>query len=141
MNGVFFLILRTLMVVALYTFLGMALLTLWRDLKMQREIIATRQVASIGLQLGDGQEALAYRYTVAEVMIGRDPECECTLNSEKVSANHARLSFHHNQWWIEDLNSTNGSFLNNEPIVEPTVVANSDQLRCGDTTLTILLEA
>ena len=44
-----------------------------------------------------------YRYRNSEITIGRDPACECSLNSGKVSANHARLSFSQNQWWIEDL--------------------------------------
>lgn len=74
------------------------------------------------------------------MIIGRDPDCECTLPSEKVSVRHARLSYHQNQWWIDDLNSTNGSFLNQEPILASAVVVDGDHLRCGDVVMTILLD-
>jgi pSer/pThr/pTyr-binding forkhead associated (FHA) protein len=140
MSGVILLILRTLLVVALYTFLGWSLLNIWRDLKHQNEIIAARQAPSIEVRVREGDSAQTYQYKGSDIMIGRDPACECTLNSEKVSVNHARLSFHHNQWWIEDLNSTNGSFLNSESVTIPTVVADGDQLRCGDILMTIVLE-
>jgi pSer/pThr/pTyr-binding forkhead associated (FHA) protein len=50
---------------------------------------------------------------------------------------HARLSYQNNQWWIEDLNSTNGSFLNNERIDTSTVIVDGDILQCGDILITI----
>jgi pSer/pThr/pTyr-binding forkhead associated (FHA) protein len=140
MSGVILLILRTALAITLYVFLGWSLLSLWRDLKHQREMIATQQIPSIGVLFQDDDLPQTIRYKGYDLNIGRDPGCECSLRSEKVSANHARLSFHHNQWWIEDLNSTNGSFLNGERIAVPTVVADGDQLLCGDVLLTILLE-
>jgi pSer/pThr/pTyr-binding forkhead associated (FHA) protein len=141
MSGVILLILRTALAICLYVFLGWSLISLWRDLKHQREIVATQQIPSIGLLVPDDDSPQTIRYKGYDLNIGRDPVCECSLRSEKVSAQHARLSFHHNQWWIEDLDSTNGSFLNGERITVPSVVADGDHLLCGDILLTILLEA
>ena len=132
--------LRILLAAALYSFLGWALLSMWRDLKYQREILATQLVQSIGLRVEQAGEVTTTRYRNSEITIGRDPACECSLDSEKVSANHARLSFSQNQWWIEDLGSTNGSLLNGETLSTPTVVVEGDLLRCGDVLITILLQ-
>jgi len=140
MSGVIFLGLRFLLAVALYAFLGWALLSMWRDLKYQRENLASRQVPSIGLRVEHAGEVTTNRYRNPVIRIGRDPACECRLNSEKVSANHARLSFSQNQWWIEDLKSTNGSFLNDEALTIPIVVVEGDLLRCGDVLITIRLQ-
>jgi pSer/pThr/pTyr-binding forkhead associated (FHA) protein len=139
MSGIIFLILRILLAVTLYLFLGLSLYILWRDMKEQREILAIQKEPSISLVVQEGDTNKTYQYKTNEIIIGRDPSCECTLNSEKVSANHARLSFHDNHWWIEDLKSTNGSFLNNERILVPTVVMVGDLLRFGDVTVTILI--
>lgn len=141
MSGIVLLGLRFMLAAALYFFLGWALLSMWSDLKYQREILASRQVPSIGLRIEHAGSVHTYRYKDSVVTIGRDPACECSLNSEKVSANHARLSYFQNQWWIEDLESTNGSFLNGEALKIPTVVVEGDLLRCGDVRLTIMLQA
>jgi len=141
MSGVVLLSLRLLLAASLYLFLGWALISMWNDLKYQREILAFRQIPSIGLRVEHADSVHTYRYKDSVVTIGRDPACECPLVSEKVSANHARLSYFQNQWWIEDLESTNGSFLNGEALTIPTVVVEGDLLRCGDVLLTIMLQA
>jgi len=56
------------------------------------------------LALLDDSEAPPYRYTVPDVLIGRDIACNCCLDDLTVSAQHARLSYHHGQWWVEDCN-------------------------------------
>lgn len=140
MNGVIFLVLRIILAASLYAFLVWSLFIIWRDLKHQRDVIVSQQIPSLSMRIQEQDSDLTNKYRGPEIMIGRDPICDCFLSSEKVSANHARLSFHHNQWWIEDLNSKNGSFLNKEPVLAPTVVVNGDELLCGDVLLTILFE-
>jgi pSer/pThr/pTyr-binding forkhead associated (FHA) protein len=71
------------------------------------------------------------RFYLPEFFIGRDPVCECLLEDETVSSKHARISYRQNQWWVEDLDSSNGTFLNSQPVTLPTVLADNDQLRCG----------
>jgi pSer/pThr/pTyr-binding forkhead associated (FHA) protein len=140
MTGIIFLILRIILAASLYAFLGWSLLVIWRDLKHQRDVIVARQIPTLTMHIQENGLDRTKKFRGPEIMIGRDPICDCSLLSEKVSANHARLSFHHNQWWIEDLNSRNGSFLNGESILTATVVVHGDELRCGDVLLTILLE-
>jgi len=131
MSGSILLILRLVMTLTLYAFLGWALLTLWRDLKRQSELAAARQTPPITLSRQAGEGSTPHYFTSQEILIGRDPVCDCQIDDMTVSASHARLSYHHGQWWIEDLNSTNGTFLNQEAVLIPVVVTSGDELRCG----------
>ena len=135
MSGIIFLILRLLLALALFAFLGYVLWTLWRDLGRQDEILESRRLPPMKVSFADGSQRL---FSMREVLIGRDPLCEMVLDDPTVSNRHARLSYHHGQWWLEDLQSTNGTFLNNEPVLAPLVVTSGDVLRCGQVGLTLI---
>jgi pSer/pThr/pTyr-binding forkhead associated (FHA) protein len=140
MSGPVVLLLRLLLTVSLYAFLVWAFMNLWRDLKLQSSLLEARKIPPISLTLSlAGQVSLIRRFIQAEVTIGRDPACECPVEDEAVSARHARLSYHHNQWWLEDLDSTNGTVLNQEKLSIPTVVISGDEFRCGGTLFTVAL--
>ena len=140
MSGPVVFVLRLLLTASLYAFLAWALTCLWRDIRLQSALLATRKIPPISLTLArDGQVVHIRRFIQAEVTIGRDPACECPVEDEAVSARHARLSFHHNQWWLEDLDSTNGTTLNQEKLGLPTVVISGDEFGCGSTLFTISL--
>ena len=74
-------------------------------------------------------------------MIGRDTKCDLSVMDEALSAHHARIAYHHGQWWLEDLNSTNGTFLNHEKLIAPAVVITGDQFKCGNTLFNIRIES
>ncbi len=128
MTGTVLLILRILLGVLLYAFLGWALFTLWRDLRRQTALQAERQVRPVSLTF-DGLDKLSFNQP--EVIIGRSASCDVILEDKTVSGRHARLAYHHGQWWLEDLGSTNGTFLNGEPVSAAVVLTHGDQLRCG----------
>lgn len=71
----------------------------------------------------------------AAVMIGRAPSCTLVLDDDYSSQRHARLYEHAGQWFVEDLGSTNGTFVGRERITEPTAVGPGSQLRVGQSTL------
>ena len=134
MTATVVLTLRIAMAIALFTFLGWALLTLWRDLKQQGNGLAALKIPIINLEIESGQDgSIQNRITESAIIIGREKTCDLSLGDEKVSAQHAHIRFHHGHWWIEDLNSTNGTFLNREKILFPTVLTTGDEFRCGDT--------
>ena len=140
MSGPVVLALRFLLAVSLYAFLGLAFVSLWRDINQQGALLASRKVPPISLTIARGEPAPQARHFVQpEVTIGRDPACECPVDDEAISARHARLSFHHNQWWLEDLDSTNGTLLNQEKLAMPTVVMSDDEFKCGETCFVISL--
>ncbi|MCK9523988.1 MAG: GGDEF domain-containing protein [Proteobacteria bacterium] len=67
------------------------------------------------------------------VNIGRDPSSDIVLLTDSVSRRHARLFMHEGQRRIEDLNSTNGTYVNDQTIEGATAVKNGDQVKIGDT--------
>ncbi len=140
MSGPVVLALRLLLTVSLYAFLAWAFLTLWREIRLQSVLLATRKIPPISLSISkNDQVSEVRRYIQAEVTIGRDPACECPVEDDSISARHARLSYHHNQWWLKDLDSTNGTLINTEKLAFPTVVISGDEFRCGKTLFTISL--
>ncbi len=137
MSGIVFLGLRILLAACLYAFLGWALYTLWLGLRKESEFLAVRQAPPITVKIVDPAQSVSFSKN--EVSIGRDPACDFPLEDKTVSTQHARLIFHHNQWWIEDLGSTNGTFLNQERVSFPLVLTAGDQIRCGQVLLDILI--
>ena len=138
MSGLVFLALRLVLVVCLYAFLAGAFYTIWIDLKRQSEIITSHKIPALTLSRFDDKRS--FHFSKPEVRIGRDPACDCLLEDQTVSTQHAYLSFHHNQWWLEDLGSTNGTFLNQTPVSAPMVVTLGDQIRCGQVNLGISID-
>lgn len=141
MSGPILLILRFFMTSALYAFLGLVLWILWRDMKRQSEILSFRQVPSIKLLSVTNDKSKSFQFSTTDISIGREPASDCHLIDDTVSANHARLSFHHGNWWINDLGSKNGTMLNQETVSEPQVLASGDQLRCGQVALMITINS
>jgi pSer/pThr/pTyr-binding forkhead associated (FHA) protein len=136
MTGIVILILRIFLAVSLYGFLVWALYTLWRELKAS-QMLSVQKVPSISIRLVEPEDSLAQLFSVSQVIVGRDPTCEICLPNELVSSQHAKFSYHHNQWWVEDLHSTNGTFLNDERVSTPTVLIADDEVRCGRNNLLI----
>jgi hypothetical protein len=140
MSGPVVLALRLLLTFSLYAFLVWGLMSLWRDIKLQSVLLAARNVPPINLTFTQNKQVSQIRrFTQAEVTIGRDPACECPMEDDAISGRHARLSYHHNQWWLEDLGSTNGTLFNLEKLTIPTVVVSGDEFICGATRFTIEL--
>ena len=142
MSGVILLILRIAITISLYTLLGWILLLMWRTLKQETLFLSTRKAAPLTLELDTpGETAQIFHFVDGDVIVGRDPDCECVLNDETVSARHARFAYHHSQWWVEDLGSRNGSGLNGAPLTTPAILVHGDAVKCGKSTLKINLES
>ena len=72
--------------------------------------------------LGNTRHAFRYDLTRFPVVVGRHDDCELQLNVDRVSRHHAKIELHNQQIILTDLNSTNGTFVNHEPIQQPTVI-------------------
>ncbi len=140
MVNLLLLALRLIMALLLYAFLGWALFTLWQSLRQQAQLANTRRIPPLKLLFQADDPSDAQTFTLPQVILGRDPACDVTLDNDTISAQHTRLSFHHNQWWVEDLGSTNGTFLDDQPVTTPTVLADGDRLRCGEVSGVVGLE-
>lgn len=126
------------MTLSLYAFMVWAFLLLWRNLKIQGELLAIRKTPPLALTFSTSEGKLQTRhFRNPEITLGRDPHCDVYMENETVSAHHARLSYHHGQWWLEDLASTNGTTLNGETVETPTIIVNNDEIHCGKAELRI----
>lgn len=136
------LVLRIALTIALYVFLAWALSTVLQDLRQQGTRISTQKKPGITIFVKILQGIETQRvFSQNEIMIGRDTHCDLSMMDETMSAHHARLVHHHGQWWLEDLNSTNGTFLNGERLSTPAVIITSDEFKCGNTFFGIRVEA
>jgi pSer/pThr/pTyr-binding forkhead associated (FHA) protein len=140
MSGILYLILRGLLAAVLYAFLIWALYTIWQDLRTQTTMIRSRKIPAITLAVTNTLDDQSLTFITSEVLVGRSTASTYQVRNETVSSNHARLSYHSNQWWVEDLRSTNGTFLNDERIYTPTVIINGDDLRCGQVNIQVNIE-
>jgi len=125
------------MVIALYAFLGWAVYTLWRDMKRQSDLIEARKIPAINVQVEMEDQIGSHSYSVSELVIGRDQTCDLVLDANTVSAEHARLSYHHQNWWLEDLGSRNGTYLNLERVTTAAILVSGDELQIGQVLIKI----
>lgn len=71
----------------------------------------------------------------APVLIGRAPECTLVLEDDYASNRHARLSLQNGTWILEDLGSTNGTFIGRSKVESPVAVEAGTAVRIGRTVL------
>jgi hypothetical protein len=69
------------------------------------------------------------------MQIGRGTACEIRPDDTYLSQVHARLSPRDGAWVVEDMGSTNGTFLNGRKVTVPTEVAAGDRVQIGKTIL------
>ena len=74
-----------------------------------------------------------------DVLIGRGPNCRIQLQLNDTSRIHAKISFCNEEYEIEDLDSTNGTYVNGVS-VRRCVLRNNDQIRIGDARILFIEE-
>lgn len=71
----------------------------------------------------------------APVLIGRGSDAGIRLDDDYVSTRHARIASSGDQWFVEDLGSTNGTYIGTVRITQPTTLTLGTQVRIGKTIL------
>jgi hypothetical protein len=82
-----------------------------------------------------------YSYVLHQDMttFGRTIENDIVVTDGTVSRHHARLVFHQGQWFVEDLHSANGTFVNGVRVTAPQLLLPGCELRLGDDIMTFEL--
>jgi len=73
--------------------------------------------------------------TDQQITIGRANDATLVLNDDYASTRHARLFPQDGQWIVEDLGSTNGTYLDRQKVTQPTPVPPGVPIRIGKTVL------
>ncbi len=92
------------------------------------EIPSTHRAYMEIISPGDQNEVI--ELTEKDIHVGRSPKCEVQLQVTNVSRRHVRVSFRNEEYHIEDLGSTNGTYVNGIR-VEKCVLRNHDQVEIG----------
>lgn len=132
------LVLRVLAALVLYTFFGLAILSVWRSVPGgNRTELIVPETYAIEYQA----ERLVHGHRLGVVnLIGRAADNTIVLSDERVSAHHARITFTGGQWFLEDLGSRNGTFVNELPLEGPLVVTLEDRIQIGAVILELTQE-
>lgn len=140
MNAEIVFILRIFLAVILYGFIILVMVTIWRSLKSEIDKQAVKAVPRLTLRILDNENNIEKTFEQTSVTLGRDPTADLQINDSTISGKHAQFFFRQNQWWIQDLDSTNGSYLNQIQIEESMAVTDGDALRCGRVNVQITIE-
>jgi hypothetical protein len=142
--GLVLFVLRVVLAILLYGFLAALVWMLWLDVRA-----AARAAHGRGRRLGRLvvlESALPNLATGSEftllpiTSLGRAPTNTCPLPDDTASLEHALLHLRDGQWWLEDLDSRNGTRLNDVAIIEPSPVMPGDVIAVGRVKLKVEME-
>ena len=131
-------------IVILYVIIYYALKIMYKDVKnggKKRRPAATR--GNYGLEIisaGKGKDLkdgsiIPIR---SDVTLGRKDDNSIVLSDQHISGNHAKIVVRSNGLFIEDLNSTNGTYLNGNRIKGRVKLTNKDEIKIGTAVFKIL---
>jgi len=88
------------------------------------------------------QEGKVLEIKVPQFVVGRDPECHLRPTSPMISKKHCALIQKAGKVYIKDFGSTNGSYVNDQPVQNAAVqLKNGDTLKIGPLLFSVRLEA
>jgi pSer/pThr/pTyr-binding forkhead associated (FHA) protein len=92
------------------------------------------------LIVGDLNESYCVDLNKKQLIIGRLGDCDIALKSNSVSRNHAKIYLKETLWILEDMNSTNGVYVNNTKVESPLALMHKDLIKIGESTLEFIDE-
>jgi pSer/pThr/pTyr-binding forkhead associated (FHA) protein len=93
-----------------------------------------RPPTTVVVHAGEGGKPATHRLN-GSTDVGRAAACSITLEDTYVSQHHARFTERDGAWYVEDLGSTNGTYVNDRRVTQPTPVHAGDVVRLGKTVL------
>jgi hypothetical protein len=145
------LVLKIAFLVLLYLFIWRIVRTASRDLRLPQESFILAPSAAAGVHASrpgpvtgrlvvvksaDLQGGEGFELNSAQLTIGRGNQNDIPIaTDEYASARHARFEPRQDGVWVQDLGSTNGTFLNGTRLDRPRRLAQGDVVRVGETDL------
>jgi hypothetical protein len=96
----------------------------------------SRQLPTV-LKVTHGKQAGLVVPLAGGVLIGRSADCQLILDDDYVSTHHAKITLSANGYQVDDLGSTNGTFLNNQRLTTTVSFGPGDTLRIGRTLMSV----
>ncbi len=139
MSGeIILLILRVFGALMLFCFVGGISWLIYRDMQITAVSLAQQSQPIGSIQLITEEKSEPTLFNLLPVTtIGRSATNLVIIEDEFASNEHALLIRRGEQWWLEDLNSRNGTLLNDVVLGETAVVTPSDIITIGNTHLKI----
>jgi Inner membrane component of T3SS, cytoplasmic domain len=118
-SDAFLLALRFGALFVLYGFLLSVFLLVRRELQAQGRPRASVPGHLVVVEGGDTGLPPGHTLPLEQVTtLGRAPDCTLVLGDTFVSSTHALLTWRDGRWWLRDAGSTNGTLLNQQPLVD-----------------------
>ncbi|MCS5479974.1 FHA domain-containing protein [Corynebacterium hylobatis] len=152
MDSIVLQIFRIGLLLLLWFFIFMAVRAMYRDVKLaggvqtsapaapRRTVVPGRREAAKQLAVVEGPLKGSHMAvgTLEEVVMGRSPDSDFQLGDDFASARHARLFRRGSDWFVEDLDSRNGTFVNGARIDQPEQVGVGSDIKVGRTTVRLV---
>jgi len=144
------LVLKIAFLVLLYLFIWRIVRTASRDLRLPQESFVLAPSAAAGVQAWPGlhtgrlvvvksadlERGQDFELNSAQLTIGRGNQNDIAIGTDEyASARHARFEPRQDGVWVQDLGSTNGTYLNGTRLEQPRRLARGDIVRVGETDL------
>lgn len=126
------LILRLVGTGVLYLFLIVALYVIWRSFADSEAERPTEPGPASLYMINDSDRGFALRSVTA---LGRAKDNDIVIDDPFTSSNHAMIIWREGGWWIEDLGSHNGTFVNEVMALKAVELEDGDTIGIGQTSL------
>ena len=144
-------ILKLCLLALLYLFFLRALRAVWTEIRGPKKVEASprtakkaakkaeRKAAPVQLAIVQPATLKGRAYPLGEELtVGRAAGCQVTLDDTYASQLHARVFAREGQLFVEDLGSTNGTFLNKKKVQGPQLMRRGDRLQVGNTVMELV---
>ena len=147
-------ILKLCLLALLYLFFFRVLRAVWAEIRGPKLVVATPRPAAVPAKASKKAERKAMPVQLAivepaalkgrtyplteELTVGRAAGCQVTIDDTYASQIHARVFAREGQMFVEDLGSTNGTYLNRQKVNGPQVFRRGDRLQVGNTVLELV---
>jgi hypothetical protein len=124
---------RILFLLLIYLFLARVIRALLRDLRAAAREPEVRPGRLVVLASPSGEPPTGHSFALDVVTpLGRDVNNAIVVDDPFASAEHAVLTFRGRSWYLEDLGSTNGTYINGRPVAGVAPIGFGDELQIGE---------